>query len=45
MTNEDVLINDQFIPLVVSSVGLVQNIIDQDILNRIRYSGLRLSFW
>ena len=45
MVNGDVLTNDQFIPQVVSSMGLMENIIDRDMLNRIRYSGLRLSFW
>jgi len=45
MVNGDVLTNDQFIPLVVSSLGLMQKIIDQNTLNRIRYNGLRLSFW
>ena len=45
MVNGDVLTNDQFIPLVVSSVGLAKNIIDKEILNKIRYNGLRLSFW
>lgn len=45
MAHGDILLNDKFIPSVVSSVGLVQNIVDQETLSRISYSGLRLSFW